>query len=631
MEAELREIRDHLSQHPPFDKLLDELLDDVVGNIEITYFKADSIILERGQPIHALSYIRSGAVETYHYNGELYNRLEEGDIFGQFGLLRQGKVRFPVKAIEDTLLYQIPKTIFDRLCDNDSFADFVELSGSRLKSTVDESLRENDLMTTRVRKLISRLPLMVEITVSIQEAARLMTENVVSSVLLIEPADEEDSDSVFRGDEGGLWRLKGMVTDEDLRSQVVAAGVKTDRPVGQLSDGRLITIQSDESVNEAMLTMLRNHIQRLPVLHRRRPVGVLHLSDIVRYETNSSLYLASNIFSRNSVRDLSRLIPEIRAAFIRLVEAGSNAKMIGDAMSSIGRSLMRRLIELAEDELGPAPIPYCFMVHGSLARHEQSVITDQDNALVLHDSFDPQHHDEYFKKLAKKVSDGLDACGYEYCKGGIMATNEQWRQPLAQWRRYFDEWIADPDPQRLLHSCIFFDLDAVYGEEYLVENLQDMIATKARYNPRFLGAMARNASNRRPPLGFFRTFVMETDGRQHKVINIKGRGLAPITDVIRVHALAVGSKAQNSAERLRDIEQANILPAGQVDKLQYALEFIALVRMRHQAFELRNDQAIDNAIEPENIDSAERHNLKEAFQVVNNAQNFLPYRYPYSA
>ena len=495
MEAELREIRDHLSLHPPFDKLLDDLLDDVVGNIEITYFKAGSMILNRGQSIDALSYIRSGAVETYHYNGELYNRLEEGDIFGQFGLLRQGKVRFPVKAIEDTLLYQIPKTIFDRLCDNDSFADFVELSGSRLKSTVDESLRENDLMTTRVRKLISRLPLMVEITVSIQEAARLMTENVVSSVLLIEPADEEDSDGVFRGDEGGLWRLKGMVTDEDLRSQVVAAGVKTDRPVGQLSDGRLITIQSDESVNEAMLTMLRNHIQRLPVLHRRRPVGVLHLSDIVRYETNSSLYLASNIFSRNSVRDLSRLIPEIRAAFIRLVEAGSNAKMIGDAMSSIGRSLMRRLIELAEDELGPAPIPYCFMVHGSLARHEQSVITDQDNALVLHDSFDPQHHDEYFKMLAKKVSDGLDACGYEYCKGGIMATNEQWRQPLAQWRRYFDEWIAAPDPQRLLHSCIFFDLDAVYGEEYLVENLQDMIATKARYNPRFLGAMARNASN----------------------------------------------------------------------------------------------------------------------------------------
>ncbi|WP_439133836.1 DUF294 nucleotidyltransferase-like domain-containing protein, partial [Pseudomaricurvus sp.] len=617
-----------MTQFPPFDNLPSELLDEVVEVVEIAYFKAGTMILEQGQPIHALPYIRSGAVEVYHSSGDLYNRLEEGDIFGQFGLLRQRRVRFPVKAIEDTLLYRIPEAYFQRLCEDDSFADFVELSGSRLKSTVDQSLQENDLMTTRVRKLINRLPVMVETTVLIQDVARVMTENGVSSVLLIEPAEEENSDGVFRDDEGRLWLLAGMITDEDLRVQVVAGGASPDLPVSHLSYHRLITIQFDESVNEAMLTMLRNHIQRLPVLHRRRPVGVVHLSDIVRYETNSSLYLVSNIFSRSSVRDLSRLVPEIRAAFVRLVNAGSTSQMIGDAMSSIGRSLMRRLIELAEDELGPPPVPYCYMVHGSLARHAQSVITDQDNAIVLHDSFDPEQHDEYFKTLAQKVSDGLDACGYDYCKGGIMATNDEWRQPLSQWKRYFEEWIAEPDPQRLLHSCIFFDLDAVHGEERFVEILQDLVATKASKSPRFLGAMARNALNRTPPLGFFRTFVMETDGRQHKIINIKSRGVAPMTDVIRVHALAAGSRAQNSVERLRDIDQAKILPAGQVDKLSYALEFIALVRMRHQAGELQNDQPVDNAIEPENIDSTERHNLKEAFQVLSNAQNFLGFRYP---
>ncbi len=631
MEAEVREIRDHLSLNPPFDTLPEELLEEVASHVEIAYFKAGTMILEHAQPINELPYIRSGAVEVYHHNGELYNRLEEGDIFGQFGLLRQRRVRFPVKAIEDTLLYRIPYSIFDRLCDDDSFADFVELSGSRLKSTVDQTLRENDLMTTRVRKLISRLPLMVQTTVSVQEVATLMTDNSVSSVLLIDPATQESDDTVFSDDEGRLWRLAGMVTDEDLRVQVVAKGASPEMPVGELTHHRLITVQSDESVNEAMLIMLRNHIQRLPVLHRRRPVGVLHLSDIVRYETNSSLYLVSNIFSRSSVRDLSRLVPEMRAAFVRLVEAGSTSQMIGDAMSSIGRSLMRRLIELAEDELGPPPVPYCFMVHGSLARHAQSVITDQDNAIVIHDSFDPEQHDEYFKTLAQKVSDGLNACGYPYCKGNVMATNDDWRQPLARWKQYFEEWIAKPDPQGLLHSCIFFDLDAVHGEERLVEALQDVIATQARNNPRFLAAMARNALSRTPPLGFFRTFVMETDGRQHKVINIKRRGVAPMTDVIRVHALAAGSRAQNSIERLRDIDQAKILPAGQVDKLRYALEFIAQVRMRHQAFELQNDQPVDNAIEPENIDTTERHNLKEAFQVLSNAQNFLRFRYTGSA
>ena len=605
------------------------MLDDVASGVEIAYYKSGSVILESGQSIDTLFYIRSGAVEVYRYNGELYNRLEEGDIFGQFGLLRKRRVRFPARAIEDTLLYRISEAIFNRLCEEDGqFADFVELSGSRLKSTVEQTRRENDMMATRIRKLISRLPVMIETSATVQEAARLMTEYAVSSILLLEPAENPDSDRVFTDDNGQQWQLVGMVTDEDLRIRVVAAGASSDIPIGQISSGQLVTIQSDESVNEAMLTMLRHHIQRLPVLHRRRPVGVVHLSDIVRYETNSSLYLVSNIFSRHTVRDLSRLVPEIRAAFVRLVDTGSTSQMIGDAMSSIGRSLMRRLIELAEMELGPPPVPYCFMVHGSLARNDQSIITDQDNALVLHDSFDPAQHDAWFSELAKRVSDGLNACGYPYCKGGIMATNPDWRQPLAEWKRYFESWIAEPDPKRLLHSSIFFDLDAVFGEERFVEELQDLVASRARNSPRFLAALARNALSRTPPLGFFRTFVMEQDGRQQKIINIKSRGVAPMTDILRVHALAAGSRSQNSFERLAEIEQTGILPAGQADKLRYAHEFMSQVRMRHQAFELKNDLTVDNAIEPEQIDSRERHNLKEAFQVLSNAQNFLRFRYP---
>jgi len=267
-------------------------------------------------------------------------------------------------------------------------------------------------------------------------------------------------------------------------------------------------------------------------------------------------------------------------------------------------------------------------VHGSLARNDQSITTDQDNALALHDTFDPAQHDAYFKELAQRVSDGLDACGYPYCKGGIMATNDQWRQPLAQWRRYFTEWIASPDPQRLLHSSIFFDLDAVYGAERFVEELQDLIATQAQASPRFLAALARNALNRTPPLGIFRTFVMEKDGKHNNSINIKRRGVAPMNDVIRVHALGVGSRAQNAFERLDDIDQANALPAGQVDRLRYALEFIAAVRLRHQAYDIRHDHPADNSIEPEHVSDADRHNLKEAFQVLSNAQKFLRFRYP---
>ncbi len=629
MEAEIREIRDHMGQYPPFDGLRDELLDDAASAVEIAYFKAGTTISERDQPVEALSYIRSGAVEVYLHNGQLYNRLGEGDIFGQFDLLRNRQVRFPVQAIEDTLLYLIPKSVFDRLCAaDDNFADFVELSGSRLKSTVEQSLRDNDMIATRVRRLISRLPVMIEESATVQAAARLMTDNDVSSVLLLKPGNGEDSDRAFSDAEGRQWLLTGMITDKDLRQRIIAEGASGQTPLSIISHGNLITIQSDESVNEAMLTMLRNNIQRLPVLHRRRPVGVVHLSDIVRYETNNSVYLVNNIFNRTSVKALARLTPEVRASFVRLVDEGATSRMIGGAMSSVGRSLMRRLVEFAEAELGPPPIPYCIMVHGSLARNDQSIITDQDNAMVLHDSFDAERHGEYFRELARRVSDGLDACGYPYCKGGVMATNDLWRQPLARWKRYFSDWIAKPDPQRLLHSSIFFDLDAVHGEERFVEELQDLIASRAKASPLFLAALARNALGRTPPLGLFRTFVLEKDGRHNNTINIKRRGIAPMNDVIRVHALGVGSRAQNGFERLDDISRAGALPAGQTDKLSYALEYLSMVRMRHQAQEIKNDHEPDNAMQPEHVSDVERHNLKEAFQILSNAQKFLRFRYP---
>jgi len=629
MEAEIREIRDHISRHAPFDGLTDDLLDGVAGAVEIAYFKAGITIAQRDRPVQALFYIRSGAVEVYRHNGQLFSRLGEGDIFGQFALLRDRQVRFPVQAIEDTLVYLIPKSVFDHLCAaDDDFADFVELSGSRLKSTVEQSQRDNDMLATRVRRLISRLPVMIQESATVQEAARFMTENDVSSVLLLKPGNDEDSDRMFAEAEGRQWLLTGMITDKDLRQRIVAEGASAQTPLSSISHGKLITIQSNESVNEAMLTMLRNNIERLPVLHRRRPVGVVHLSDIVRYETNNSVYLVNNILSRTSVKGLARLTPEVRASFVRLVDEGATSRMIGGAMSSVGRSLIRRLVEFAEADLGPPPVPYCFMVQGSLARNDQSIITDQDNAMVLHDSFDPKRHDEYFRELARRVSDGLDACGYPYCKGGVMATNDPWRQPLARWKRYFSDWIAKPDPQRLLHSSIFFDLDAVHGEERFVEELQDLIAARAKASPWFLAAMARNALGRTPPLGFFRTFVLEQDGRHNNTINIKRRGIAPLNDVIRVHALGVGCRAQNGFERLDEISRAGALPAGQTDKLGYALEFLSIVRMRHQAQEIKHDHQPHNTIQPEHVSDSERHSLKEAFQILSNAQKFLRFRYP---
>lgn len=312
---------------------------------------------------------------------------------------------------------------------------------------------------------------------------------------------------------------------------------------------------------------------------------------------------------------------------MRLVNEDANSHMVGSAMSVIGRSFKQRLLEMAEEELGPPPIPYCFLALGSMGRDEQLLVTDQDNAIILDETYQEEKHGKYFEALAKYVSDGLDACGYKYCTGDIMATNPLWRMTRSEWEECFADWIDNPNPKALLNASIFFDLDGVYGRLKWAEQLTSFIVRRARKNNRFLACLARNALNRTPPLGFFKDFVMEKDGRHNNSINLKRRGTAPLVDLIRVHSLAVGSRAQNSFERLDDIIDAGILPKGRAQDLKDALEFISMVRIRHQATDVELGIEPDNNIEPENLSEFERRNLKDAFQILSNGQNFLKFRY----
>ena len=310
-----------------------------------------------------------------------------------------------------------------------------------------------------------------------------------------------------------------------------------------------------------------------------------------------------------------RYSKQLPAVYVRMVNEDANSHMVGSAMAVIGRSFKQHLLSLAEEKLGKPPVPYCFLALGSMARDEQLLVTDQDNALLLDDSYDPREHEAYFEQLAKFVCDGLAACGYAYCSGDIMATNPQWRKTFTQWQECFGDWIDNPEPQALLNSSIFFDLDGVWGETKLADILKIFIAQRAKKTPRFLASLARNALSRTPPLGFFKNFVMEPDGRHGKSINLKRRGTAPLSDVIRVHALAVGSDAQNAFERLDDINEAGLLPKGKGRELSDALEYISMVRIRHQAYDVEHNQSPDNAINPMHLSTFEKRNLREAFQV----------------
>ncbi|CAH1583048.1 DUF294 nucleotidyltransferase-like domain-containing protein [Vibrio rotiferianus] len=622
MDAELLEIYNFLVKYPPFNELPEETLNKITENIEISYYRQDTPVIHFGDQINDLYMVRSGVVEVYRRKGELYNRLDEGDLFGQMGLLTNNKVRFPVKAIEDTLLYCIPGDIFQELYDSfDSFADFVEVENSaRLRQAVSENSDANDLTTSKVKTLLTRDAPTIERGQTIQEAAQLMAQDNVSSLLIVDPdfvLDEEDPQSP----------VVGIITDRDLCTRVLAEGLSPLDEVSTVMTTEVISLDHNAYVYEAMLTMLRYNVHHLPVVKDQMPIGIIEATDIVRYESQNSLLLVSSIFQQQTIEDLAIVADEVKSSFVRLVNEDANSHMVGSAMSVIGRSFKQRLIELAEQELGPPPIPYCFLALGSMGRDEQLLVTDQDNAIILDDTYKAEKHGKYFEALAKFVSDGLDACGYKYCTGDIMATNPMWRMTRSEWEACFADWIDDPNPKALLNASIFFDLDGVYGRLKWAEQLTSFIVRRARKNNRFLACLARNALNRTPPLGFFKDFVMEKDGQHKNSINLKRRGTAPLVDLIRVHSLAVGSRARNSFERLDDIIDAGILPKGRAQDLKDAMEFISMVRIRHQAIDVELGTEPDNNIEPENLSDFERRNLKDAFQILSNGQNFLKFRY----
>lgn len=630
MSTEIQDIITFVGAHEPFDDIPADDLTELCGQIEVSYFQAKSQILNYGASIDALYMIRSGSVEVFRRTGELYNWLEPGQVFGQMGILMNGHVRYPVQAREDTLIYRIPSALFLNMCDKHAeFGDFFEVNEhSTLQQEVQNQADENDMTTASVRDLIMRPPVHLTADATVHECAQLMNDQKVSSVVIFDHISVNQDDDDEPGEEEKTALLPaGIVTDRDLRKRVLAQALPYDTQLRDIMSTDLITIAHDAYVYEAMLLMLRHNVHHLPLVRQHKITGVVALSDVVRHESQNSLLLVRGILSRETVEELVELSPQVAAVMVRMQKEGANSHMIGTAMSVIGRSFKQRLLQLAEEKLGPPPVPYCFLALGSMAREEQILVTDQDNAIILSPDYNQGLHNDYFKELSAFVCDGLAACGYTYCDGDIMATNPKWRMTLQDWKKQFADWIENPDPKALLNASIFFDLSGVDGKIVWADQLTRYITNKAKNNKPFLAALARNALNRTPPLGFFKDFVLEMDGRQRYSMNLKRRGTAPLVDVIRVHALAKGSLSQNSFDRLEDIADSPILPEGKKDELSDALEYLSKIRIRQQVDAVEAGEDPDNTVEPEKLSGKERRGLKEAFQVLSSAQKFLKFRY----
>jgi CBS domain-containing protein len=258
-----------------------------------------------------------------------------------------------------------------------------------------------------------------------------------------------------------------------------------------------------------------------------------------------------------------------------------------------------------------------------MARGDQTAHSDQDNAIILSDDYQPEKHQQYYQQLAKFVCDGLNDCGYIYCPGDVMAINPKWCQPLSIWKSYFNQWIEYPEPKALMLSSIFFDLKYLYGDSVLFSSLRVHTMEKSQRNSLFLSLMSENALHYQPPLGFFRSFVLEKGGGHGKALNMKKKGVVPIIDLARVYALNVGVQKINTKERLDIAHEKGAISEEGMRDLQDAYEFICSVRLQHQAKQIKQGLEADNYLLPDVLSSLERRHLKDAFEVVTVLQKVM--------
>ena len=223
-------------------------------------------------------------------------------------------------------------------------------------------------------------------------------------------------------------------------------------------------------MDTALLLMMRENYHHLPIVDEGKPLGLVTAGDILRSQSEHPLRVVRDISQEELAGGLVALSRRLPSLFERMVNLGRDVEQIGRMVTLITDAFTIRLIQLAEQKLGPPPMPYAWIAFGSQAREEQTARTDQDNGLVLERKAD-EDEAEYFAKLSELVCDGLDQLGYVYCPGEIMALNVKWRVSLAKWKRHFDNWIEEPDPKSVMHCSIFFDMRCVYGERELVEHL----------------------------------------------------------------------------------------------------------------------------------------------------------------
>ncbi|PNQ72553.1 nucleotidyltransferase [Hanstruepera neustonica] len=620
-------ISDFLKQYPPFNMLQQDQLLAISGAVEVIYVEPENFVFKTTEPVKSVFYVvREGAIGLYREDTQnLVDECDEGDIFGLRALIRQGNYKLTAKALEESIVYSISSDLLEEYITSNMEANmFLMKSFASNTSFRQDDTWQNPISATFISDFndaesitYSKNPITCHSNTPIQEAAQTMTTNRVGSIII---TDNQ--------------KPIGIITDKDLRVKIATGNIRIEAPVTEIMSTPVITYPETISVAEAQIAMLEHKITHLCITKDGTPnsalTGILSEHDILVIRENNASILVKEIKRCQSSVELQQIRMRSEALLKRYLEQDLPINHISKIISAINDNITKQVISLAlKDMPTKPPVDFAWMSMGSQGRHEQLLLTDQDNFLVFEDVEDANYEttQHYFLEFAKKITEGLNTVGFEYCPANMMGSNPKWCLSLSEWRSQFKRWITHPDQDHLMLCTIFFDFAFVYGDKSLADKLSENIFDAIDSHDIFLNYLGLNALNNPPPLSFFRNFLVESSGEHKDQFDIKARAMMPLVDAARLLILSKHIASINNTttryQKLMDLEPQN--------KDIYEACLLSYEDLLH----FRTKQGLKHSdsgrfIDLQQLSKADRLELKSSFKAIKSVQELIQTRYKLS-
>ncbi len=456
--------------------------------------------------------------------------------------------------------------------------------------------------------VMQQAPLEVRAGTSCGELVTAMTDRNASSALVT------DGDGV----------VIGIVTERDV-TQRIALKAAPDTPVEQVMTSPVQTVRRSDYLYRAISLMRRQGIRHMPVVDRPgRLVGILNLDDAVAVAVQRLMDQIDRLTAEGTVEGLR----SVKKAQVQLAEELSKeavpAAEIQQLLTDINRDLYRRIVKMAvaameEDGWGAPPVAFEVLIMGSGGRGESFLRPDQDNGLILDDYPDSEHDriDGYFIELATRMTRDLDAIGFPYCRGNVMATNPLWRKSIQQWLDQTANWGRKRNFIVARLVGIFFDFRAAFDRGVMTQRLREHVTHVMGESQGFLRELYQDEADHGTALGWFSRLQVERDSREHKgQINLKAHGTLPLVEFIRLLSLREGIPETRTVQRIALLKDAGALNRDQREYLTLAFNVLTTLLLRQQIADYQAGRKVSNYVNPETLSKLEREQLVESFRSI---------------